>query len=106
MYVVNGYPSGDWPLRSDVVPNPASLYGATKAWGEALGSYYAYQQGLSVLCLRLGMAMARDDHRMVNDLQIRYEFSVILGKEAQPFPTVGVYTGVAPDCSRIPQRPY
>jgi nucleoside-diphosphate-sugar epimerase len=64
MYVVNGYPSGDWPLRSDVVPNPASVYGATKAWGEALGSYYAHQQGLSVLCLRLGMVMACDDHRL------------------------------------------
>jgi hypothetical protein len=43
---------------------------------------------------------------LVSDLQIRHEFSTILGKEAQPFPTVGVYTGVAPDCSRIPQRPY
>jgi nucleoside-diphosphate-sugar epimerase len=64
MYVVNGYPSDDWPLRSDVVPNPASLYGATKAWGEALGSYYAHQQGLSVLCLRLGIVMARDDRRL------------------------------------------
>jgi nucleoside-diphosphate-sugar epimerase len=64
MHVVNGYPSGDWPVRSDVVPNPASLYGATKAWGEALGSYYAHQQGPSVLCLRLGMVIARDDHRL------------------------------------------
>jgi len=44
--------------------------------------------------------------QLVTELQIRYEFSAILGKEVQPFPTLGTYTGVAPDCSRIPQRPY
>jgi hypothetical protein len=44
--------------------------------------------------------------QLVNELQIRYEFSTILGKEAQPFPAYGNYTGVAPDCSRIPPRPY
>ncbi len=44
--------------------------------------------------------------QLVTELQIRYEFSTVLGKEAQPFPPLGAYTGVAPDCSRIPQRPY
>jgi len=44
--------------------------------------------------------------QLVNALQIRYEFSTILGKEVQPFPAYGHYTGVAPDYSRIPRRPY
>lgn len=44
--------------------------------------------------------------QLVTELQIRYEFSTVLGKEVQPFPIYGNYTGVAPDCSRIPQRPY
>jgi hypothetical protein len=44
--------------------------------------------------------------QLVNELQIRHEFSAILGKEVQPFPIYGNYTGVAPDCSRIPRRPY
>ncbi len=44
--------------------------------------------------------------QLVNELQIRYEFSPILGKEVQPFPIYGNYAGVAPDCSRIPQHPY
>jgi hypothetical protein len=43
---------------------------------------------------------------LVSELQIGCEFSTILGKEVQPFPPFGTYTGVAPDCSRIPQRPY
>jgi hypothetical protein len=44
--------------------------------------------------------------QLVSELGIRYEFSPILAKEVQPFPTYGTFTGVAPDCSRIPQRPY
>jgi NAD(P)-dependent dehydrogenase (short-subunit alcohol dehydrogenase family) len=38
----------------EMLPRPANLYGATKAWGETLGNYYAYQRGLSVLCVRIG----------------------------------------------------
>ncbi len=33
---------------------PDGLYGAAKAWGEALGSYYADRFGLEVVCLRIG----------------------------------------------------
>jgi nucleoside-diphosphate-sugar epimerase len=41
---------------------PDSLYGATKAWGEALGRMYAERHGLSVVCLRIGWVTA-DDRR-------------------------------------------
>jgi hypothetical protein len=44
--------------------------------------------------------------RLVRGLEVRYDFSPILGKEPQPFPPRDTYTGVAPDCSRIPDRPY
>src|SRR5262249_29892942 len=37
--------------------------------------------------------------QLVNELQVRYEFSTTVGKEIQPFPTHNHYTGVAPDCS-------
>ena len=33
---------------------PPNLYGATKAWGEALARFYADQRGLSIICLRFG----------------------------------------------------
>jgi len=46
---------------------PTSLYGASKAWGEALGNYYAIQKGLSTVCLRLGWIMAGDDTRLLSD---------------------------------------
>jgi hypothetical protein len=44
--------------------------------------------------------------RLVSELAIRYEFSPILAKEPQPFPPRDAYSGFAPDCSRIPARPY
>ncbi len=38
----------DDPVRPD------SIYGASKAWGEALGRMYAERHGLAVICLRIG----------------------------------------------------
>ena len=40
---------------------PDSLYGASKAYGEALGRYYSDFLGLSVICLRIGWVMDEDD---------------------------------------------
>jgi nucleoside-diphosphate-sugar epimerase len=47
-------------LPSDAPVRPTTLYGAAKAWGEAAGSYFAYQYGLSIICLRLGWVTPRD----------------------------------------------
>jgi uronate dehydrogenase len=38
----------------DVTVKPDSRYGVSKAFGEALGSFYAEKHGLSVTCLRIG----------------------------------------------------
>ena len=40
---------------------PDSLYGASKAWGEALGRQYAELHGLSVVCLRIGWVPEEDE---------------------------------------------
>lgn len=50
MYEKKGpvYTTWDMPVRPD------SFYGASKAYGEALGRYYVDAFGLSVLCLRIG----------------------------------------------------
>ena len=42
------YTTPDMPIRPD------SLYGASKAFGEALGRYYSDAFGLDVICLRIG----------------------------------------------------
>jgi nucleoside-diphosphate-sugar epimerase len=40
---------------------PDSLYGVSKAYGEALGRFYSEQHGLRVFCLRIGAVRASDD---------------------------------------------
>lgn len=61
---VDGYPPdvcipADWPMR------PLNLYGATKAWAESVGRFYADQRGLSVLCLRLGWVTAANARNLL-----------------------------------------
>ncbi len=48
--------------RSDAasVLRPDSIYGTTKAWGEAFGRYYADRYGLQVVCLRIGSYLYRE----------------------------------------------
>ena len=49
-----------WPLVNERWPiRPDSVYGASKAWGEALGRYYSDYHGLSVICVRLGAFLRR-----------------------------------------------
>lgn len=47
-------------VPSGAPAQPSTLYGATKAWGEAVGSFCARQYGYSVICLRLGWVASRD----------------------------------------------
>jgi len=57
-------------VAADLPVRPDSLYGASKAWGEALGRLYAERHGLRVVCLRIGWVTdddrppSRTDHRM------------------------------------------
>jgi nucleoside-diphosphate-sugar epimerase len=48
-------------VAADAPVRPDSMYGATKAWGEALGRLYAERHGLEVVCVRIGWVTADDD---------------------------------------------
>ncbi|MBI2965954.1 MAG: NAD(P)-dependent oxidoreductase [Chloroflexi bacterium] len=49
------------PLLTHLVPvRPNGLYGAAKAFGEALGRYYSDFHGMSVLCIRIGRVVEED----------------------------------------------
>jgi uronate dehydrogenase len=41
-------------IGTDVPVRPDSRYGVSKAFGEALGAFYAYKHGMRVTCLRIG----------------------------------------------------
>jgi nucleoside-diphosphate-sugar epimerase len=49
------------PMLDHLVPlRPNGLYGAAKAFGEALGRYYSDFHGMSVLCIRIGRVVEED----------------------------------------------
>ena len=51
---VVGFHPRDRRLDETVMPRPDTRYGASKAFGEALGRLYADKHGISVACLRIG----------------------------------------------------
>ena len=56
---VAGYPR-DVQVHTSMPVRPLNLYGASKAWGEAVACFYADQKGLSAICLRFGWVVPRD----------------------------------------------
>jgi nucleoside-diphosphate-sugar epimerase len=74
---VSGYPH-EIQVHTNMPVRPPNLYGATKAWGEAVACYYADQRGLSAICLRFGWVVSRDSeqlkaHRNLLDMVLTYE---------------------------------
>lgn len=53
LQAVSAVPTGT-QVRADDPPRPANLYGATKAWAEALGSWVAATSTTTVVALRIG----------------------------------------------------
>ncbi len=58
VYASSNHAAGFTPnsddLPSDVPPRPDTLYGVSKAFGEALGRYYVDRYGMQVACVRIG----------------------------------------------------
>ena len=50
---IEGYPL-DVQVNENMPVRPKNLYGVSKVFGEALGSYYAYQKQLEVVVIRIG----------------------------------------------------
>ena len=50
---------GAWPVYADQPVRPDSLYGVSKAFGEALSRHYADRYGMSIICLRIGWFLER-----------------------------------------------
>jgi NAD+ dependent glucose-6-phosphate dehydrogenase len=51
---------GAWPIDERLPIRPDSLYGVSKAFGEALGRYYSDTFDMSMICLRIGWFTPRD----------------------------------------------
>jgi uronate dehydrogenase len=49
-----GFYKRDEKIDHRVYPKPDSRYGVSKAFGEQIGSLYAYKYGMEVFCMRIG----------------------------------------------------
>ena len=54
------YLEGKWPIRTDQPIGPDSIYGVSKAFGEALARYYSDTFDMSMICLRIGWFTPRE----------------------------------------------
>jgi nucleoside-diphosphate-sugar epimerase len=61
LHAIEGYPP-EKEVSIDMPIWPKNLYGVTKCFGEALGIYFAYHQGLPTLAVRIGTYWPRDRH--------------------------------------------
>lgn len=57
-HAVGFTPRGSEELAPDTEPRPDTLYGVSKAFGEALARYYVDRYGFQVACLRIGTCAA------------------------------------------------
>ena len=62
---IEGY-SLDTQVHANMQVRPKNLYGVSKAFGEALGAYYAFQTGLEVIAVRIGAFEYPDDWAVMN----------------------------------------
>lgn len=69
---VTGILTEQWtPMGPDAPVRPDGFYGVSKAFGEALGRYYADRFALSSVCLRIGWYMGDDEQTVVKTLAPR-----------------------------------
>jgi uronate dehydrogenase len=70
VFASSNHAAGFYPVEQTLsgreAPRPDTLYGVTKAYGEALGSLYADKFGLQVICIRIGSFAERP--RQVREL--------------------------------------
>ncbi len=65
-FAVLGYPT-EILVHTGMPVRPSNLYGASKAWGEAVARFYADQKGLSCICVRIGFVKRHHNEGILPD---------------------------------------
>jgi len=65
IHAVHGYPR-DVQVKTDMPVRPSNIYGVSKAFGEALASYYAYQRNIEAIAVRIGAFKHAKDWEQLN----------------------------------------
>lgn len=53
IHAIKGYPE-DQQVKTDMPVRPLDLYGVSKVFGEGLANYFAYQEGVESIAIRIG----------------------------------------------------
>lgn len=102
VHAVWAYPR-EVQVSTEMPTRPATLYGATKVWGEGLASHFAEARGISAICLRFGWVVSADsphirpDHPYL-DIVLTYDDLALLVAAAIDAPDdlrYRVYQGVS-----------
>lgn len=99
---VGGYPN-ELQVHTSMPVRPGNLYGASKAWGEAVACFYADQKALSSICLRFGWVINRDSEHLhpdqpYLDIALTYEDLgrlIVASIEAPDDLRFGIFQGVS-----------
>jgi nucleoside-diphosphate-sugar epimerase len=66
IHAIDGYPE-DVLVFPDMPTWPKNMYGVSKIYGEAVGKYFAYTEGLPTVCLRIGPYVPADPNFPLTD---------------------------------------
>src|SRR3954447_8574336 len=93
VYASSNHASGMYapgvPLDGSQRPRPDGLYGASKAYGEALASMYVDRFGLSIVCLRIGSWRPRPGEKRELSTWLRHPDGVRLVEAALTADEIG-----------------
>ncbi|MDZ7836321.1 MAG: NAD(P)-dependent oxidoreductase [Alkalibacterium sp.] len=79
IHAVKGYPR-DEQVKTESPVRPFDLYGVSKAFGEALGSYYAYQTDMEVIAVRIGGFRSLDNMKKEGKQPVDYQRTSYISK--------------------------
>lgn len=98
---VSGYPR-EVQVHTDMPVRPPNLYGATKAWGEAVAYFYADQHNLSAICLRFAWVTDRNNREHIrpgfyplNSILTYEDLTRLVAAAIETDTHFGIYHGVS-----------
>lgn len=88
---------GAWPIPTALPIRPDSLYGVSKAFGEALARYYADAFGMSMICIRIGWFTPRTpNHPGLSSLWISdRDLAQLVRRALETERRFGIYNGTS-----------
>ena len=98
--------SRDTFVTTDMPVRPVTVYACTKAFGEALGRFYADKHGLSVICLRIGWFQPYDSPMLRSHPGVRRswlsprDLTQLITRSLHADTPYGVYFGVSNNTQR------